>query len=204
LTGNLEKAIAVAMVMSENVGSSPPSSQSRPSDRCWLTRLAWASASLRQCSPPLVIGGEFELRPQPLMKDMERGDDPVEDVHPDAVVPHGVETLLLRGFAHDPPAGEGLVEIADNGRGFGNEASVQQLESGRLTPRVHLQMPPLPVLADRGHVVDALVELIGDTLLVQENPQALRVRKRRRRGEQAKRMVGGGCLGAHDYLPSGW
>jgi hypothetical protein len=132
---------------------------------------------------PGVIGGEFEFRPQPLMQDMERSDDPVEYMHPDAVVPHIVETLLLGGFAHDPPARERLVEIADDGGGLGNEGSVRQLKSGSLTPGVHRQMPPLPLLADRRHVVDALVELIGDAFLVQENPQALRIGERRRRGE---------------------
>jgi hypothetical protein len=53
-------------------------------------------------------------------------------------------------------------------------------------------MPPLPLLADRGHVVDALVELIGDTLLVQENPQALRVHERRRRGDRRSEWLEGG------------
>jgi hypothetical protein len=38
----------------------------------------------------------------------------------------------------------------------------------------------------RADVVDALLELIGNTLLVHENAQALRVRKRRKGGEEAE------------------
>jgi hypothetical protein len=44
-------------------------------------------------------------------------------------------------------------------------------------------MTPLPLLANRRHVVDTLLELIRDAFLVQENPKALRVWKRRRRSE---------------------
>jgi hypothetical protein len=45
-------------------------------------------------------------------------------------------------------------------------------------------VPPLPLLADGRHVIDALVELIGNALFVHENAQALRVREGRRRGEE--------------------
>jgi hypothetical protein len=144
---------------------------------------------------PGVVGRQFELRSEPLMQDMERRDDAVEDMNPDAVVPHIVETLFQRGRAHDLPPGHGLVEIAGDGGRLGDKAAVSDLEGWSFAPGVHLQMAPLPLLADGRHVVDVLFELIGNALFVHEDAQALGVREGRRRGEEFEfRCHDGGSL----------
>ena len=83
---------------------------------------------------PRVIGGQLELVAEPVVQDMERRDDPIKNVHPDAVLPHPVETLFERGLAHDLPPGSGLIEVADNGDGLGESAAVGELE-GRVSPQ---------------------------------------------------------------------
>jgi hypothetical protein len=113
-----EKAIIVAIFMSEKVGAPPPSIQSRTSGKCWLTWPACASVSFK-------------------------------------------------------------------------EVAIGPLKGGRLAPRAHLQMPPLPVLAGPRHAVDAPRELIGNTLLLPEQAKALRIREGRRQRKKAKAISHG-------------
>jgi hypothetical protein len=100
-----------------------------------------------------------------------------------------------------------LSHIAGDGGRLGNKAAVRDLEGGSFAPGVHLQVPPLPLLADRRHVVNVLVELIRNALFVHKNAQALRVREGRRRGEEFEfRCHGRGSLGLERivsfiYLP---
>ena len=53
----------------------------------------------------------------------------------------------------------------------------RQLEGWRFAPRVHLEVPPCALLSAWSHVVDDFFELIGNTLFMHEEPQALRIRK---------------------------
>ena len=107
---------------------------------------------------------------------MESGHDPVQDMNPDAVIPHVVETLLQGILPHDLAPGVGLVEIPGDRGCLGNKAAVGQFKCGRLAPGIHLQVRPLSLLAARRHIVDVFVERIGDSLFMHEQAQALRAR----------------------------
>jgi len=61
-----------------------------------------------------------------------------------------------------------LVEVADDGGCLGNKAAIGQLQRRRFAPRIHFQVPPLPLLANRRHIVDLLLKLIGNTFFVHE------------------------------------
>ncbi|MET4751212.1 hypothetical protein [Bradyrhizobium sp. RT11b] len=72
-------------------------------------------------------------------------------------------------------------------------------------PGVHLQVLPAALLADGRHIVDRLVEVIGDALLVHEDPQALRIGEGIGRGEEFQ-LVGHRMSRFHlaRHLPVRW
>src|SRR3954452_5254668 len=92
---------------------------------------------------PGVIGSQLKLWPETLVQDVECRNDAVEDMHPNAVAPHCIETLIQSSFAHDLSTGHRLVEIACDGVSLREVAAGRELKGRRLTPRVHLQMRPL-------------------------------------------------------------
>lgn len=94
------------------------------------------------------------------MRDVEHGNDSVQDMHPDAVVPHRVLPLLKRRLARDPTPLVGQFQVPHDPRRLGEVAPVRKLQGRRLAPRVHLQVRPLALVAARAHVVDDLLELV--------------------------------------------
>jgi hypothetical protein len=135
---------------------------------------------------PRFVFRQFELEAETGMKNVEGRDDAIQNVNPDAVIPHVVQALLQRRVPHDFASGIRLVQITDDGRGFGDGAAVRELEGRRLAPRIHFQMTPAALFANRRHVVNRFLELIGDALFVHEQAQALWVGESRWRGKNVQ------------------
>ncbi len=76
---------------------------------------------------PRGVVCRLELEAEARVYDVKHGDDAVQDMHPDAIVPHRVLPLLKRRLARDPTPWVSQVQIPYDPRRLGEVAPVRKL-----------------------------------------------------------------------------